>query len=206
MEDRLQYESTRTINVQRGAGRRVAFVTVNVYETPVRSLPEAVLRANGLRRPDPAGFARRVQALLERDAVHEETPLRPRLQRQNAMPPAEEFPVHNVLRPGAFAIVTQMIRDALEFEGIQFVEDDRAPNLRLTHIHDLLPYHTALVQDWDCGICTFAVIEDDNGLAMHPSNCHFFHAWCLNEWLYNSPTCPMCRNSGAPLNMLTKTC
>ena len=144
---------------------------------------------------------------MERDAQQVETPIRPTLQRQNAMPAVQQQPVGPevfvINRPGAFAMLTCYIQDAMEEDGLV---EPAEPNLRLTHNHVLLPFHTALEEDWQCSICSFAVVEGNSDLVLHPSNCHFYHRTCLSDWLYNCPMCPLCNASGAPLLMKSKTC
>jgi hypothetical protein len=217
-QDRLDYECTRPITTpRRGRGRRAELVTVHVYQTPVRSLPEAILQLNGLRRPDPAGFARRVQALMARQEVQQETPLRPRLQRQNAMPPMtpppqvqpmedDEYPVATI-RMGAFEFANLIVNAALFEEGIVQPEEIK---YKETHNHVLLPFYGPVLPDWICNIC----FDPEDGdfeeekmcaLVAHPGDCgHAFYWQCPNSALFERPTCPSCRSSGAPLLMIEK--
>ena len=81
----------------------------------------------------------------------------------------------------------------------KMAEERRKAGCKLTHDHILIPVTTPVRGDWSCVIC------DDNSkisLVSHPSNCrHKFHYECLNKWCYESPRCPICNGSGAPLNM-----
>jgi hypothetical protein len=68
-----------------------------------------------------------------------------------------------------------------------------------THTFPLKP--TTATLEWECSICKDAEAEQ---LALHPSGCHSFHERCIQEWLWGSPSCPMCRAKITPLTAIPK--
>ncbi|XP_010412874.1 PREDICTED: RING-H2 finger protein ATL38-like [Camelina sativa] len=44
----------------------------------------------------------------------------------------------------------------------------------------------------ECAVC-LCEFEDDETLRLIPSCCHVFHADCVNAWLSDHSTCPLCR-------------
>jgi Ring finger domain len=68
-----------------------------------------------------------------------------------------------------------------------------------THTFPLKP--TTATLEWECSICKDGEAEQ---LALHPSSCHSFHERCIQEWLWRSPSCPMCRSSVNPLTAVPK--
>jgi hypothetical protein len=114
-------------------------------------------------------------------------PHRPTLQRQNAIDASGSL-------RNAFNFL-QLLMDA----GAESSDDEEVMDVEKEFDFTLL--RGAAEDDWECAVCT------DNGqkhLVQHPANCHVFHRRCLEEWLRRQPTCPMCRRSGAPLQMERK--
>jgi Ring finger domain len=225
VRDEFQMHNAFTRPIMRNNTRPIRRIVLGVpeqqYTTPVRSLPEQWLANIGLRRPDPVGFAQRVAQLQA--SREEQTPVRPVLQRQNAMPLHATLPIV-IVQPEEYSDVSSddddeddVLRHALNFlQGALDTTLDEADlpqaaaNPKDTYDHVLLPYHGPLTVDWQCGVCFNAEEGDfDEGekanLVAHPSDCgHSFHEWCLNRALYEMPTCPLCRSSGAPLQMIAK--
>jgi hypothetical protein len=103
-------------------------------------------------------------------------------------------------RPFIMSMAMQQFVARIMFANM--AAEHRRANFKNTYDHILPPVTTPVRGDWSCAIC------DDNAktsLVSHPSNCrHKFHYECLNKWCYESPRCPICNGSGAPLNMKRK--
>jgi Ring finger domain len=56
--------------------------------------------------------------------------------------------------------------------------------------------------NWMCPVC---LKKDLNNTVVHPCNCHVFHSQCLQQWMAQQITCPMCRQSIQPMKMKEKT-
>jgi len=111
---------------------------------------------------------------------------RPTLQRQNAVDGS------GAIR-NAFNFL-QLLMDA----GAES-SDDEEMDVDRQDLYNYVFLKGAAHEEWECAIC----LEDNiNDVVMHPSNCqHKYHRSCLTNWSDKTPTCPMCRHSGAPLQM-----
>jgi hypothetical protein len=59
-------------------------------------------------------------------------------------------------------------------------------------------------EEWTCSICKEA-FNGHTTLVEHPAECkHVFHNQCLQYWLHEAPTCPLCRKAITPLLMTVK--
>ena len=47
----------------------------------------------------------------------------------------------------------------------------------------------SIIGDWTCAIC---LDSDKQGVVQYP-NCHTFHSKCIEQWLQDHSTCPLCR-------------
>ncbi|KAK6929330.1 Zinc finger, RING-type [Dillenia turbinata] len=74
-------------------------------------------------------------------------------------------------------------------------------------IIDLIPIHKykktrdlGRGDDEDDGTCAICLCEFEEGedLRMMPECLHFFHAPCIDMWLYSHVTCPLCRATPTP--------
>ncbi|GMG27812.1 unnamed protein product [Ambrosiozyma monospora] len=78
---------------------------------------------------------------------------------------------------------------------------NNSPSLRPQQISDSttekLPYHIFEVGD-RCPICLLDYQEEDAGRSLLCT--HKFHRECIDEWLLNENTCPICRGKGLPFS------
>ena len=70
-----------------------------------------------------------------------------------------------------------------------------------THAFQLKTITLEPTSEWESCIC---FDENPIELALHPTGCHSFHHKCIEEWLWRSPACPMCRAKIIPLTALPK--
>jgi hypothetical protein len=138
-----------------------------------------------------------IEAAPERRAVFTSSPIhtRPQLLRQlsTMWDALNQF--------GLEAEIFTFNPPAIEFKEEQpshFLPKEAAKE---THAFQLKLITLKPTPDWECTICFDAnPIE----LALHPSGCHSFHHICIEEWLWRSPACPMCRAKITPLTVLPK--
>jgi hypothetical protein len=140
----------------------------------------------------------------------------PRLQRQNAMPPQQG-------RPGVFEFLHQLIEDGRQSTELlhRLEERQRQATRMLQHLEELdrledeERQHQVYMETmdfvlepmevdqalWECAICTE---DEQHDTARHPAECHTFHRQCLDQWLREAPTCPLCREAVTPLLMVPR--
>jgi hypothetical protein len=128
--------------------------------------------------------------------------IRPQLQRQNAMPQQE--------RPGVFEFIHNLIEDGRQREARLLNHLQELQRLQEEH-HQHQAYMETMefvLEDmevgqalWECAICTET---SEAETVLHPAECHTFHRECLDLWLRQAPTCPLCRQAVTPLLMVPK--
>jgi hypothetical protein len=107
-------------------------------------------------------------------------------------------------RPAAFVFIAALLGLGLpnvDFEEVEQQISHIVPEEATPETHSIPLTPSTARPEWECSICREA---DREMLAVHPSGCHTFHYGCLEEWLWRSPSCPMCRASISPLLTIRK--
>ena len=61
----------------------------------------------------------------------------------------------------------------------------------LNHVQDFFLDAVVAPPDFECGICLETTVKN---VVCFPNKCHNFHRACLNRWMNQTQTCPMCRS------------
>ena len=87
----------------------------------------------------------------------------------------------------SFADLTDLFTDLVGFQ-----RDDKPKRMRKKQANVKKPSSPKVKLGIDCSICT----EDVGNKGVYNLACgHLFHSGCLNPWLVNHTTCPMCRQT-----------
>lgn len=89
-------------------------------------------------------------------------------------------------------------RNVWEFVGrlLAARNEDQLPKINLWQ-YVLVPAQS-LEEAWECSVC---LDNEKHDVVWHPGNCHCFHEVCLQQWMGNVVSCPLCRNYTSPLMM-----
>ncbi len=101
-------------------------------------------------------------------------------------------------RPGVFEWVAGLLAMGLPLHP----QVPEAPKVEYQFVLEQMEVEE---EDWVCSICLDDHLENPDIKVQHPAECHTLHNTCLQRWLAQTPTCPVCRAARTPMLARPKT-